>query len=157
MKAKFTYGDRLRRSAHSRVLTIKDITAVAYHFDDGTFALIEDQDCYMLVEKASGFFRVCSTLDGLPIDDYLYHGYEQRSDFRDALLRLLDYWGGRIGERKDERNKFLLLSFPDTPGGMPDQAWLPLYMLTPCEPSPYARKPERDPIEQELDEAFGFD
>lgn len=157
MAPKFTYGDRLRRSANGPVLTVKDITATAYHFSDGTFALIEDQDCYTIVEKASGFFRVCSSLEGLPIDDYLHHGYENRADFRDALRRLLDYWGGRIGERKDERNKFLLLSFPDTPGGKPDEAWLPLYMLTPCEPSPFAKKPERDPMEEELDKAFGFD
>lgn len=153
---KYTYGDRLRRTTHGPVLTVRDITPSAYHFDDGTFALIEDQDCYTLVEKASGFFRVCTSLEGLPIDDYLRHGYENRSDFRDALRRLIECWGGRIGEQKDERNKFLLLSFPDTPGGRPDQAWLPLYMLTPCPPSPYANKPQRDPMEKELDRAFGF-
>ena len=157
MTPKFTYGDRLRRTASGPVLTVKDITPSAYHFDDGTFALIEDQDCYTLVEKASGYFRVCTSLDGLPIDDYLHNGYENRADFRDALRRLLDRWGGRIGQRKDEHNKFLLLSFPDTPGGKPDEAWLPLYMLTPCAPSPYAATKERDPLERELDEAFGFD
>jgi hypothetical protein len=157
MTPKFTYGDRLRRSTHGTVLTVKDITATAYHFTDGTFALIADQDCYTLVERASGYFRVADSLDGLPLADYLHHGYENREDFRDALRRLLDYWGGRIGERRDEHNKFLLLSFPDTPGGVPDQAWLPLYMLTPCEPSPYAGKPQREAAKQDLDRAFGFD
>ena len=156
-KPLYTYGDRLRRTPRGPVLTVQDITPTAYHFDDGTFALIDDQDCYTLVEKSSGFFRVCTSLDGLPVADYLHHGYETRNDFRDALRRLIDRWGGRIGERTDEHNKFLLLRFPDTPGGVQDEAWLPLYMLTPCEPSPYARKLESDPMEQELDEAFGFD
>jgi hypothetical protein len=153
----FTYGDRLRRTLQGPVITVQDITATAYHFDDGTIALIEDQDCYMLVEQASGYFRVADSLDGLPVNDYLNHGYENREDFCNALRRLLDRWAGRIGQRKDEHNKFLLLSFPDTPGGVPDEAWLPLYMLTPCPPSPYAIKNKRDPIEEELDKAFGFD
>ena len=153
----FTYGDQLRRKAGGPVLTVQDITATAYHFDNGTFALIDDQDCYQLVGKASGFFRVARTLDGLPLADYLHHGYETRDEFRTALRRLTDRWGGRIGEYVSERNKFLLLRFPDTPGGVPDEAWLPLYMLTPCERSPYAGKPERDPDEEELNRAFGFD
>ena len=152
----FTYGDRLRRTVHGPVLTIKDITATAYHFDDGTFALIDDQDCYTLVEKTSGFFRVADTIDGLPIDDYLHHGYETRADFRDALRRLIGRWGGRIGRYVSERNKFLLLSFHDTPGGIPDEAWLPLYMLTPCASS-IATPKTTDPMEQELNEAFGFE
>lgn len=150
----FTYGDRLRRTANGPVLTVRDITPTAYHFADGTFALIDDQDCYVLVEKASGYFRVCTSLEELPLADFLHHGYETRQDFADALRRLLDYWGGRIGERKDERNKFLLLSFPDTPGGVPDEAWLPLYMLTPCEPSPYTGVQGKGSDENEIDSAF---
>ena len=156
MTRKFTYGDQLRRATGGRVVTVKDIDKVAYHFDDGTFALIEDQDCYTLVEKASGYFRVARTLEGLPLDDYLYHGYEEREDFAIALQRLLDRWAGRIGRQTGERNKFLLLSFPDTPGGKPDEAWLPLYMLTPCDEPSFVRARRKDPYEQELDEAFGF-
>ena len=154
---RFTYGDQLRRTATGPVLTIKDITATAYHFDDGTFALIADEECYRLVNKASGFFRVATSLDGMPLADHLRHGYENREDFRDALRRLLNRWAGRVGERADERNRFLLLRFPDTPGGVPDEAWLPLYMLTPCDPPPIATIPPPDPDEQELDEAFGFE
>ncbi len=156
-KARYTYGDRLRRATGGPVLTVCDITAAAYHFDDGTFALIDDQDCYRLVEKASGFFRVAGTVDGLPIDRYLYHGYETRDDFATALRRLLDRWGGRIGRHDGERNGFLLLSFPDTPGGIPDEAWLPLYMLTPCDVPPFAIVPHKDPDEEQLNRAFGFD
>ena len=153
----FTYGDQLRRAAGGPVLTVQDITPSAYHFSDGTFALIDDQDCYRLVKKASGYFRVASSLSGLPIDQHLQNGYETREEFVAALRRLLERWAGRIGERADERNKFLLLRFPDTPGGLPDEAWIPLYMLTPCEPSPYANKPKREPFEEELDRAFGFE
>lgn len=157
MKPNFTYGDRLRRTAHGPVLTIKDITATAYHFDDGTFALIEDQECYRLVEKASGYFQVATSLSGLPLGDYLHNGYETRDEFRTALRRLLDRWAGRIGQNVGEHNKFLLLRFPDTPGGVPDEAWLPLYMLTPCPVPPIANQIQRDPDEEELDRAFGFD
>lgn len=156
-KPKYTYGDQLRRATGGAVLTVKDVDDMAYHFHDGTFALIDDQDCYRLVRKASGYFRVTRTLDGLPLADCLHHGYETREEFRTALRRLTDRWGGRIGLQSGERNKFLLLRFPDTPGGVPDEAWLPLYMLTPCDPPPIATIPERDPDEEELDKAFGFD
>ena len=157
MTAKFTYGDQVRRTAHGPVLTIKDIDATAYHFHDGTFALIDDQDCYTLVHKASGYFRVAKSLDELPLSDHLHHGYETREEFRYALRRLVERWGGRIGQQRDEKNKFLLLAFPDTPGGKPDEAWLPLYMLTPCDQPSWAVKREKNPLEQELDEAYGFD
>lgn len=154
---RYTYGDRIKKNTGGPVRTVSDITANAYHFSDGTFALVDDQDCYRIVEKASGFFRVATSVNGLPLNDYLQHGYETREEFVYALRRLIERWSGRIGERIDERNKFLLLRFPDTPGGIPDEAWLPLYMLTPCGPSPYAKKRKPTPEEIELNEAFGFD
>ena len=154
---RFTYGDRLQRKGGGPIRTVQDIGSNAYYFADGGFALIEDQDCYTLVEKATGFFRVCTSLDGLPVNDHLSHGYEDRQDFILALRRLIDYWGGRVGERAGERNKFLLLRFHDTPGGRPDKAWLPLYMLSPCPVPDYMKEEEEDPIEEELDRAFGFD
>lgn len=153
----FTYGDQVRRKMAGAVKTVLDVGPTAYHFSDGTFALIEDQDCYAIVRKASGFFLVCSSLDGLPVDDHLANGYEERRDFVVALRRLLSNWGGRVGERVDERNKFLLLRFHDTPGGRPDETWLPLYMLTPVDKPDYMQADERDPVEEELDRAFGFD
>ena len=153
----FTYGDKIRRLTGGPVLTIQDITPTAYHFDNGTFALIEDQECYRLVEKSSGYFHVATSIDGLPVDDYLSHGYETRETFVNALRRLLDRWAGRVGENTGERNGFLLLRFPDTPGGIPDEAWLPLYMLTPCEAPAIVKEQEKDPFEEELDRAFGFD
>ena len=156
-KPLFTYGDRIRRKNGGPVKTVKDVGASAYYFYDGTFALIEDQDCYEIEEKASGYFEVCDSLDGLPIDDHLSHGYELREDFQDALRRLIRLWGGRVGERVGDRNKFLLLRFHDTPGGIPDKAWLPLYMLKPVDIPDYMIEEERDEMEEELDRAFGFD
>jgi hypothetical protein len=157
VKALYTYGDQLRRKGGGPVKTILDVGANAYYFTDGTFALVADQDCYSLVRKASGYFRVASSMDGMPLDDHLHHGYEFREDFAAAIRRLLHYWGGRVGENVAERNKFLHLRFHDTPGGKPDEAWIPLYMLTPADKPAYIReKPETEPFELELDSAFGF-
>lgn len=149
----FTYGDKVRRKSGGPVMTVSDIGPTAYYFEDGTFALIDDQDCYTLVQKASGFFLVGSSMDGLPLGDHLDHGYEERQDFVAALRRLIERWGGRIGERVGERNKFLQLRFHDTPGGRPDEVWLPLYMLKPVD-KPRYQEDERD---EELDLVFGFD
>lgn len=154
---RFTYGDCIRRTDGGPVLTVSDIGSNAYYFADGTFALTADQDCYTLVKKASGFFRVALSLDGLPVNDYLQHGYEYREDFIDGLNKLLKYWGGRTGERVGERNKFLQLHFHDTPGGKADKAWLPLYMLTPTDKPDYLQESERDEEDEELNRIFGFD
>lgn len=156
-KTRFTYGDRIRRRSGGEVRTVADIGADTYDFADGGFALIADQDCYELVEKASGFFRVVSSLGGAPLADHLHYGYELRADFRDALRRLLDRWAGRTGERVDQRHGHLLLRFHDTPGGRPDEAWLPLYLLEPVPVPEYMLVPERDELAEELDKAFGFD
>lgn len=155
----FTYGDRIRRKAGGTVHAVADVVSGTYHFTDGTFALVADQDCYDLVEKASGFFRVSARASAGILDDHLHHGYEDRSVFAAAIARLTERWGGRVGQSVGERNRFLLLRFHDTPGGLPDEAWLPLFLLTPCPAPPYA--PGRDPapsesIRDELDEAFGF-
>lgn len=155
-KPKFTYGDVLRKTSGGPLRTVQDIGATAYYFSDGTFALIEDQDCYTVVIQATGFFRVADSLDAAPLDDHLRHGYERRADFLHALRRLLNYWGGRVGERIDERNKFLRLRFHDTPGGLPDEAWLPLFLLSPA-PIPDYMQDDTDETEAELDRAFGFD
>ena len=156
-KALYTYGDKLRRKSGGKTRTVKDVSDTVYYFDDGGFALIDDQECYMLVKKSSGFFQVGTALDGLPVRDHLSHGYEDRRSFEDALKRLINYWGGRVGERVGERNKFLLLRFHDTPGGRPDEAWLPLYMLTPVDKPDYLEEEECDETEKELNRIFGFD
>lgn len=160
MKKKFTYGDRVRRVTGGPVKTIRNIDMMAYHFDDGTFMLREDEDCYQLMEPSTGFFLVARSLDGAPIDEYNAHGYEQRSDFRNALLRMTDRYGGRVGECIGERYGFLRLRFHDTPGVRLDEAWLPYYLL---QPSPLEKQqdhslpPSKKEAENELDEIFGFD
>ncbi len=158
-KEKFTYGDQIRRTAGGPVRTVSDIIAGAYHFTDGTFALVEDQDCYEVVKKASGYFLVASNLDDAPLDDYLLHGYEDRDLFRDALRKLLARYGGRTGQHIGERNGFLMLHFYDIPGGQPEEAWLPLYLLHPTDMPEYmaAMHEPVDEITREVEEAFGFD
>lgn len=154
-KPKFTFGDKIRRKAGGPMRTIRDIGQTAYYFEDGTFALRDDEDCYALVKQHSGCFLVDSDLDRAPMDRYVEHGYESRQDFRDALRKIIDYWGGRIGQRVGDRHGFLRLKFRDIPGGG-EEAWIPLYLTRPVPMPDYLKERERDPIEEELDRAFGF-
>ncbi|MDD6017122.1 MAG: hypothetical protein PUC18_12765 [Prevotellaceae bacterium] len=100
------------------------------------------------------FYTVAQDLSRAPLRDHLMHGYEERSDFERALRQLIKKWENRVGECVGGRHGFLLLRFHDTPGGRPDEAWLPLYLLQETEP-PERKKKTREEIE--LDEAFGFD
>ena len=105
------------------------------------------------------FYEVLSSLDGVPLRDHLQHGYEEKSDFYDAVRQLRDRWQHRIGECVGERNGFRQLRFHDTPGGMPDEAWLPDYMLKEVEKPEYLCDDAEtvDEQEQELEDALGFD
>ena len=104
------------------------------------------------------FFIVSSSLDGAPVRDHLLHGFESRRDFEAALRNLVSRWHGRVGECIDERHGFLLLRFHDTPGGKPDEEWLPRYLLQPADVPEYMMEADNpDDVTRELDEAFGFD
>ena len=130
----FTYGDIIRRKSDGRLFTVERIGT------DG------------------GYFRVAETIDCAPLADHTAHGYEDRSDFRDTLRAIVSRWGGRIGEKRQERNGFLQLHFADMPGKVTEDVWLPLYLLTPCPiPDYLIPPPTPDPIEKELDQVFGFD
>lgn len=157
----FAIGDCIRRRSGGPEHVIRDVGEAAYYFRDGTFALVEDQDCYVVVRKASGFFRVAADLYGAPLGEYLQNGYETKADFAAALRRLVGRWGGRVGESVGRRHDHLLLRFHDTPGSRPDEAWLPLYLLAPAtDEQAAASRPEpeaRDEITESLDRAFGFD
>lgn len=109
--------------------------------------------------KTTGFFLVASDLRNAPISDHLEHGYEDKYDFADALRTITRPFGGRVGECIDERHGFLRLRFHDTPGGKPDEKWVPRYLLTEATRPDYmdALEEEPDEIERELDRAFGFD
>lgn len=107
--------------------------------------------------KDSDFFLVNSDIEQAPLRDYLQHGYETKQDFRCALRQLVDRWRGRVGERIDERHGFFLLRFHDTPGGKPDEAWLPRYLLQSVAPPDNGNMEGMDEQEQELDKVFGFD
>lgn len=102
------------------------------------------------------FYRVLSTLDRAPLREYLMNGYMTRREFERALRQLLSRWKGRVGERIDNRHDFLLLRFHDTPGGKPDEAWLPRYLLEPVE---HMEQPSdsSDKATEELNAIYGFD
>ena len=106
------------------------------------------------------FYQVTRREEDAPLRDHLLHGYEEREYFEKAVRNLIKMWRDRIGEAVDERNGFLLLRFHDTPGGMPDEAWLPQYLLksVPIPDYMIVREPtEEELIKAELDKAFGFD
>ena len=119
------------------------------------------------------FYHVGKDMSRVPLGDYMDHGYESRKEFHDAVEELIDRWGGRDGEcieermyhgkegeAIDDRHVQLHLSFPDTPGARPDQAWLPRYLLTPIpipEQFKWREKTEKELTEEELHKAiWGF-
>lgn len=105
------------------------------------------------------FYKVEKDLHRAPLSDYISNGFEERWLFEEALRRLLERWSNRIGEQIDERHGFVRLCFHDTPGGCPDEAWLPLYMIYPVEIPDYLKDiddDDHDEIEEELDRIFCF-
>jgi hypothetical protein len=106
------------------------------------------------------YYTVVTTLRNAPLHEHLQHGYEFKDDFRHALRQLINRWQGRVGECIGESNGFLRLRFHDTPGGRPDEASLPRYLLHEVDSPPYAVHRDASPpdrMERELDEAFWFD
>lgn len=102
-------------------------------------------------------FGIVSDLYHLRFPDPREYGYEDDGDFRHAMWRLADYWRGRTGECVDERYGLLLLRFHDTPGGRPDEAWLPRFLLYETDPSVCVPPSCTTDGDVELDEAYGFD
>ena len=105
------------------------------------------------------FYQVVNTIWNMRLPDHLEHGYETERDFRQALDRLVTRWRGRVGESIGERHGFLLLRFHDTPGGMPDEEWLPRYLLKPVDAPPYipSEPSSSEELTNEIDRAYGFD
>lgn len=114
------------------------------------------------------FYQVLPTIGDAPLRDCHLHGFETSREFEAALLRLRDRWHDRIGEQIAERcgeyinraHRLIRLRFHDTPGGRPDEAWLPRYMLRPVEPPDWMLPHEPSSSEETealLDAAFGFD
>lgn len=111
------------------------------------------------MEHIGHHYTVITTLRNAPLRDHLQHGYEFEDDFRHALRTLINRWRNRTGECIEERSGFLRLRFHDTPGGRPDEEWLPLYLLQEVTTPPYATETAADSHDDdhELDQAFGFD
>ena len=106
------------------------------------------------------YYSVVTDFWRSPLPDPLEYGYECGRDFRHALWQLADKWKGRTGECVGECHGFLLLRFHDTPGGRPDEAWMPPCLLREAEAPPRARQDdpdESDGADGELDAALGFD
>ncbi len=110
------------------------------------------------------FWQVIDSIQREDIPDPMQYGYETRREFHAALCRLLDRWRGRVGEQVEERygGSFLRLRFHDTPGMRPDEACIPRFLLVKVPVPDYVIEKFRDPtpeelLEQELDEAYGFD
>lgn len=108
------------------------------------------------------FYRVINGLElwYATLPNHLEQGYEDPADFRRAVRRIVDRWHDRIGESVETRHGLHLLRFHDTPGGMPDEAWVPAYLLNPADMPAYVGSSStasiEEEIEAELDEAFGF-
>lgn len=112
------------------------------------------------MEDNRQFYQVIHSHYDVRTSDHLEHGFEEERDYRKALRLLVERWRDRIGEAIEERHEFLLLRFHDTPGGMPDEAWIPRLLLNSVPIPDYMIEREStssDAIEAELDEAFGFD
>ena len=111
------------------------------------------------MSEEGGYFVVLSGLGRAPLADFLMHGYVSRYAFVDALRRITARWKKRIGLCVGERNGFLLLRFCDTPGGVPDEEWIPRYLLRPAEPWEYAPFLEDGGggADDGVDHVFGFD
>lgn len=104
------------------------------------------------------FYKVSNDPYCAPLRDYLEHGFESRKDYLDAVRRLVGLWHDRIGESIAERNGCYRLRFYDTPGGKPDEVWIPVYLLTEAPTPEYiCKQVQIDETEQEINEAFGFD
>ena len=105
------------------------------------------------------YYTVICNLFLIKLPNPLEYGYEYISDFSRALWRIIDTWKGRVGECIEERNGFRHLRFHDTPGGKPDEMWIPDCLLVEEEHPMYtAPEPEEEPdeFEAELDRILGF-
>lgn len=107
-----------------------------------------------MAEKGK-YYRVITDLFHTPLPDPMLHGYATRQMFYIALKKVVKKWRGRVGECIGERHDFLLLRFHDTPGGKPEEAWLPKYLLNEEEGQVQDDMP--DETIEALNRAFGFD
>lgn len=109
------------------------------------------------MDKQPTFYTVTTEISRNVLRDHLLHGYESRWDFEKALRALVRKWQGRVGECVGERHGFLLLRFHDTPGGNPDEEWIPRYLLKAASRPDYLSSSTDEKTDEEIDKAFGFD
>lgn len=98
------------------------------------------------------FFRVCGDIRRVPLDDYYKYGCLSRREFYESTCCVIYKWGNREGEcvekclyhgenfdTFDDRLTLLRLRFHDTPGCLPDEAWIPQYLADPIPIPEYAK------------------
>lgn len=102
------------------------------------------------------YYKVSGDVNRAPLRDHLMHGYEFRRDFYTAIRDLTGLWKDRVGECIDEQHGFLLLRFHDTPGGRPDEARIPLYLLDETDIPDYMIPDPDEEVERAIDEALGY-
>ena len=104
----------------------------------------------------NSYYRVASDIWCVPFRDHLEHGFETKYAFRKAAQNLIDRWHDREGKAIGLKNNFVLLRFCDSAGNLPEEAWLPDFLLTQIPMPEYLNTPEHDETEEEMNEAFGF-
>ena len=112
----------------------------------------------MRIGENAEFYLVEADYDKAPIRQFREFGYDSKWDFYLALRKVGERWRDRVGECIDQRHGFRKLRFHDTPGGKPDEEWIANFLLVRTEMPEWIREALKpvDPIEKELDEAFGL-
>lgn len=112
----------------------------------------------MRIGENAEFYLVEADYDKAPVTQYREFGYDSKWDFYLALRKVGERWRDRVGECIEERHGFRKLRFHDTPGGRPDEEWIADFLLVRTKMPDWIREALEpiDPIEKELDEAFGL-
>lgn len=101
------------------------------------------------------YYRIKEKLPRLLPDHHLF-GYETALLFEDAIYKLLRKWHGQTGRVLEERKDFRLLRIYNEYNTYND-VWFPLFMLIPTPAPAEQDREQRDRLEEQLDEIWGFD
>ena len=100
------------------------------------------------------FYKVIDKIKSLPRNFHDY-GYETEDQLHTAICRLQEKWKGCSGECVGRKHGFLRLRIRNIYHGH-DDVWFPSILVL-ATPPPSAKVRRETNIEEELDQAFGFD